>query len=74
MFNVYNVHIEDKVLSVMPTRDQVVTFRVTSADLKLFEKAGNLLWNQAPISRSRLVLELAKIGAQTIIKKGDSGR
>ena len=52
----------------MAKRDTAVTIKMTQDDLKTFVKAGDQLWPGAPLTKSSLVLGLARIGAESILK------
>lgn len=54
---------------MMQKRNQTITIKATLDDVKLFERAGNELWPGAPVTRSSLVLELAKMGAERALKE-----
>jgi hypothetical protein len=52
----------------MPKRDVAISVKVTQDDLKTFQKAGDQLWPGAPLTRSSLVLGLARLGAESILR------
>jgi hypothetical protein len=52
----------------MPKRSIQVGVRVSDADLKLIRKASEALWPGMPITNSTLLLTLARLKAQEILK------
>lgn len=49
-------------------RSLSVSIKMSEADLALFMKAAGEIWPKAVISRSGIVLGLARIGAENILK------
>ncbi len=50
-------------------RELQINVRMTPDDLKKFEQAANVLWPGAVLSRSSLILGLAKRSAEEILQK-----
>jgi hypothetical protein len=53
----------------MAKRTTAVTVKMSSEDYALLEKAANTIWPKAVISKSGIVLGLAKIGAESALKE-----
>jgi uncharacterized protein (DUF1778 family) len=51
-----------------------INVRMTSEDYALLEKAANALWPEAVLTKSGIVLGLARIGAKDVLKKKTGGR
>jgi hypothetical protein len=41
---------------------------MTAEDFALFQKAADTIWAKAVLTRSSIVLELARIGAESVLK------
>jgi hypothetical protein len=52
-----------------PKRTTSITVKMTAADWELLERAAEILWPRAPITKSSLLLTLAKLHAEGIIKE-----
>ena len=52
----------------MIKRDTAVSVKMTADDLKLFQRAADELWPKAVLTKSGIVLGLARIGAESILK------
>lgn len=52
----------------MDKRDVAITIKISKADLAQLEHTAKRLWPDAIISRSSMVLSLAKLGARLAIK------
>lgn len=50
-------------------RTNSVTIRLTDSDLNLLKQAAEKRWPGAPLSRAAIVLSMAKIGAESVLKK-----
>jgi hypothetical protein len=53
----------------MTKRDVQVSVKMTAEDYALFTKAAAHLWPKAPLSRSTIVLGLARIGAESVLPR-----
>ena len=49
-------------------RDRQIGVRVSDRDLKMLRRAAEVLWPNAPITNSTMVLTLARLKAQEILK------
>ena len=63
-----NAEIASATMPFMPKRSIQVGVRVSDVDLKLIRKAGEALWPGMPITNSTLLLTLARLKAEEIIK------
>jgi hypothetical protein len=52
----------------MGKRTISVTVKMTAEDYALLEKAADNIWHKAVLTRSSIVLGLARIGAETALK------
>jgi len=52
----------------MAKRDVSVTVKMTEEDYKLLQKAADATWPKAVLTQSGIVLGLARIGAETVLK------
>jgi hypothetical protein len=52
----------------MGKRTISVTVKMTAEDYALLEKAADTIWHKAVLTRSSIVLGLARIGAETALK------
>jgi hypothetical protein len=57
-------------VSIMGKRTTSVTVKMTEEDFKLFNKAAETIWPGAPVTKSSIILGLARMGAETILKGG----
>jgi hypothetical protein len=55
-------------VSIMPKRDTSVTVKMTEDDFKLFNKAAETIWPGAPVTKSSVILGLARMGAEAVLK------
>lgn len=53
----------------MPKRNVSVSIKMSEEDLALFAKAAGHIWPKAVLSRSGLILGLARIGAESVLPK-----
>jgi len=53
----------------MTKRSVAVSVKMTPEDFNLLKKAAAHLWPGAPLTHSTLVLALAKIGAETVLRR-----
>lgn len=53
----------------MGKRTTSVTVKMSEEDYELLNKAADSIWPGALLTRSSVVLGLAKIGAETVLKK-----
>ena len=53
----------------MNKRTTSVTVKMTAEDYDLLEKAADHIWPKAVLTRSSIVLGLARIGAESILPK-----
>jgi hypothetical protein len=53
----------------MANRTASVTVKMTQEDYELLERAANAIWPRAVLTKSNLVLGLAKIAAEDAIAK-----
>jgi len=53
----------------MSKRTVSVTVKMTEDDLKLLVRAANTIWPKAVLTQSGIMLGLARIGAETVLKK-----
>ena len=54
----------------MGKRTTSVTVKMSAEDYELLEKAADAIWPGAVLSRSSIVLGLARMGAKTALKNG----
>jgi hypothetical protein len=57
-------------VSIMGKRTTSVTVKMTEEDFKLFNKAAETIWPGAPVTKSSIILGLARMGAEAILKGG----
>lgn len=50
-----------------PKRDLSVTVKMSKEDMELLNKAAHVLWPDAMMSHSSMVLSLAKLGARSAL-------
>jgi hypothetical protein len=53
----------------MEKRTTTVTVKMTAEDFALFTKAADHIWPKAILTRSSIVLGLARMGAESVLKK-----
>ena len=53
----------------MGKRTTSVTVKMTAEDFALLAKAADHIWPKAVLTRSSIVLGLARIGAETVLKE-----
>ena len=53
----------------MSKRSVSVTVKMTEEDYKLLVKAADAIWPKAVLTQSSVVLGLARIGAETVLKE-----
>jgi hypothetical protein len=53
----------------MANRSVSVTVKMTEEDYELLERAASAIWPRAVLTKSNLVLGLAKIGAEDTVAK-----
>jgi hypothetical protein len=53
----------------MPKRSLSVSIKMSEDDLALLTKAADHIWPKAVLSRSAIVLGLARIGAESVLPK-----
>jgi uncharacterized protein (DUF1778 family) len=53
----------------MGKRTVSVTVKMSAEDYSLLQKAANTIWPKAVLTRSSIVLGLARIGAETVLKQ-----
>lgn len=53
----------------MAKRTTSVTVKMSAEDYAQLEKAANAIWPGAVLTRSSIVLGLARMGADTVLKK-----
>jgi hypothetical protein len=53
----------------MGKRTTSVTVKMTAEDFTLLQKAADTIWAKAVLTRSSIVLGLARIGAESVLKK-----
>jgi len=46
-----------------------VTVKMTAEDFALLQRAADTIWPKAVLTRSSIVLGLARIGAENVLKK-----
>jgi hypothetical protein len=54
---------------MQPKRTEAVTVRLSPQDLDLFKRAADSLWPGAVITQSGILLGLARIAAEGVLKK-----
>ena len=52
----------------MSKRDVSITVKMTEEDYKLLQRAAAAIWPKAVLTQSGIVLGLARIGAETVLK------
>jgi hypothetical protein len=55
-------------------RTTSVTVKMTAEDYTLLQKAADTIWPKAVLTKSSVVLGLARIGAESVLKKTKVGR
>lgn len=58
----------------MAKRTTSVTVKMTSEDYALLQKAADTVWPKALLTRSSIVLGLARIGAEAVLKEKRTSR
>jgi uncharacterized protein (DUF1778 family) len=58
----------------MDKRTTSVTVKMTAEDYTLLEKAADHIWPKAVLTRSSIVLGLARIGAESVLPKSQTKR
>jgi uncharacterized protein (DUF1778 family) len=58
----------------MPKRSLSVSIKMSEDDLALLTKAADQVWPKALLSRSSIVLGLARIGAESVLSKTQAKR
>jgi hypothetical protein len=59
----------------MPGKRSIqVSVKMTEEDYAFFKRAADAVWPKAVLSRSGIVLGLARLGAETVTKKTQRGR
>jgi len=58
----------------MDKRTTSVTVKMTAEDYALLEKAADHIWPKAVLTRSSIVLGLARIGAESVLPKSQARR
>jgi hypothetical protein len=58
----------------MPKRSLSVSIKMSEEDLALLTKAADHIWPKALLSRSSIVLGLARIGAESVLSKTQAKR
>jgi uncharacterized protein (DUF1778 family) len=53
----------------MEKRTTTVTVKMTAEDFALLTKAADHIWPKAILTRSSIVLGLARMGAESVLKK-----
>lgn len=51
-----------------------ISVRMSTEDMKLFQNAADVIWPKAPLTRSSIVLGLARIVSETVLKDHKSGK
>jgi uncharacterized protein (DUF1778 family) len=57
-------------IECMGKRTTSVTVKMSAEDYELLEKAADAIWPEAVLSRSSIVLGLARMGAKAALKNG----
>lgn len=57
----------------MAKRSVQISVKMTAEDYTLFTKAAAHVWPKAPISRSAIVLGLARLGAESVLPRSGKG-
>ena len=52
----------------MPKRTTSVTVKMTEEDYELMTRAAEAIWPKAPMTKSSIILGLARIGAESALK------
>jgi len=52
----------------MPKRTISVSVKMTEEDYERMTKAAEAIWPKAPLTKSSIVLGLARIGAESVLK------
>lgn len=50
-----------------------ISVKMEQKDFDLFQRGANTVWPKAPISRSAIVLGLARIGAESVMPRTGKG-
>lgn len=58
----------------MAKRTTSVTVKMTDADFALMERAAEQIWPKAIITKSAIVLGLARIGAESVLPRRVGGK
>jgi hypothetical protein len=53
----------------MPKRTVGVSIKISEEDLALFQKAASQIWPEAILTRTSIILGLARIGAKCVLSK-----
>jgi hypothetical protein len=53
----------------MPKRTVGVSIKMSEEDLALFTKAASQIWPEAILTRTAIILGLARIGAKSVLSK-----
>ncbi len=53
----------------MPKRTVGVSIKISEEDLALFQKAASQVWPEAILTRTAVILGLARIGAKAVLSK-----
>ncbi len=53
----------------MPKRTVGVSIKISEEDLALFQKAASEVWPEAILTRTAIILGLARIGAKSVLSK-----
>jgi hypothetical protein len=59
---------------VQEKRTKAITIRLTPGDMETLKKAGEALWPGAVLTQSGIVLGLARMMAESVLKKKPSAR
>jgi hypothetical protein len=52
----------------MSKRDVSITVKMSAEDEALFNKAASTIWPGAPVTKSGIILGLARMGAEAVLK------
>lgn len=55
-------------VSMMGKRTTSVTVKMTEEDYDLMTKAAETIWPKAPLTKSSIILGLARMGAESVLK------